>query len=178
MKLKTRVILIPLILFVSVISDQLTKKIAQAFLAGHEKISFFHNVFVLQYTENTGGFLGMGAAIPESIRFWVFSVVVALFLVLLLVYLVFSKAFTFGQVFALSAVIGGGTGNLIDRLLNDGRVVDFMNAGIGPLRTGVFNVADMLITFGSILLFILLLVKGRKNNEKKPESTVKPGSGE
>jgi signal peptidase II len=43
---------------------------------------------------------------------------------------------------------------LIDRVIYDGRVVDFLNAGIGPIRTGVFNVADMAITTGAILLLI------------------------
>lgn len=176
MKLENRAIVIFLILIVSITSDQITKKIAHALLADSGRISFFHNVFVLQYTENRGGFLGMGDAIPESIRFWVFSVFVALFLILLLVYLVFSKGITNRQVFALSAVLGGGMGNLIDRLLNEGRVVDFMNVGIGPLRTGIFNVADLFITFGAIVLFILLLIEGRKNKEKDLDSPVRTGS--
>ena len=73
MKLEKRAISIFLILFVSIASDQIAKRIAHAFLADSGRLSFFHNVFVLQYTENTGGFLGMGAAIPESIRFWMIS---------------------------------------------------------------------------------------------------------
>ena len=170
MKLKTRAAVIFLILFVSIILDQITKKIAHAYLLGKGIISFFHNVFVLQYAENTGGFLGMGAAVPESIRFWVFSVLVAVFLVILFFYLVFSKGFTARQVFALSAILGGGIGNLIDRLLNEGRVVDFMNMGIGSLRTGIFNVADLFITFGAIFLFWFILMEGRKENRAKSES--------
>ena len=170
MKLQTRTIIILVIVFSSITLDQITKKIAKIYLAGSEVISLFHNVFLLEYTENTGGFLGMGAAIPESVRFWVFSVSVALFLVILLVYLVFSKGFTSRQIVTLSAILGGGIGNLIDRLLNEGRVVDFMNVGIGRLRTGIFNVADMFITFGAIFLFWFLLMENRKENRVKKGS--------
>ena len=170
MKLKTRAAVIILILFVSIILDQITKKIAHTYLSDKGAISFFHNIFVFQYAENTGGFLGMGASVPESIRFWVFSVSVAIFLVILLFYLVFSKGFTVRQVFALSAILGGGIGNLIDRLINEGRVVDFMNMGIGSLRTGIFNVADLFITFGAIFLFWFLIMENRKENRVKSES--------
>lgn len=164
MKLKTRALFIFLILIVTIASDQITKKIAQAHLAGSGAISFFHNFFILKYTENTGGFLGLGAAIPENIRFWVFSVFVALFLIIMFFYLVFSKSFTARQIFILSVILGGGMGNLIDRLMNDGRVADFMNVGIGPVRTGIFNVADLYITFGAIYLVWLLMTEGRTKN--------------
>lgn len=167
MKPKNRAIIILLILFVTITLDQVTKKIAHACLAGSGTISFFHNFFVLQYAENKGGFLGMGASIPESMRFWVFSVLVALFLVILFVYLVFSKGFSMRQIFALSAILGGGIGNLIDRLLNEGRVVDFMNFGIGSLRTGILNVADLFITFGAIFLFYFIIIENRKEKRSK-----------
>lgn len=163
MKLRTRAIFISLILIVSIASDQITKRIAQAYLSGSGTISFFHDFFVLSYVENTGGFLGLGAAVPETIRFWVFSVLVAVFLILLFSYLIFSKAFTVRQIFALSAVLGGGIGNLTDRLMNQGRVTDFMNVGIGPLRTGIFNVADLFITFGAIFLFLFLVTDRKKS---------------
>ena len=176
MKPKNRAIIILIILFVSITLDQITKKIAHASLEGSGPVSFFHNFFVLQYAENKGGFLGLGASVPESIRFWVFSVLVALFLIILFFYLVFSKGFTMRQIFALSAILGGGIGNLIDRLLNEGRVVDFMNFGIGSLRTGILNVADLFITFGAIFLLWFLIMENRK--EKNLDSPVKPGNDE
>ena len=54
---------------------------------------------------------------------------------------------------ALSLMLGGGVGNLIDRISNEGRVMDFMNLSIGSLRTGIFNVADIAILVGGIWLF-------------------------
>jgi len=66
------------------------------------------------------------------------------------------------QTIAMSLVLGGGFGNLIDRIYNHGLVIDFMNAEIGSLRTGVFNVADIAITFGAIWLFILSVKSSSK----------------
>jgi len=165
MKQHRKIIFILLILLISIVSDQATKKIAFENLAGIEKISFLNDTFVLRYAENTGGFLGLGSSVPENIRFWIFSVSVSIFLLIMLLYIIFSKAFTFYQTMALAAILGGGIGNLIDRFQYNGRVVDFMNLGIGPVRTGIFNVADLFITFGAIILFILLIAEGRKNKE-------------
>jgi signal peptidase II len=49
-------------------------------------------------------------------------------------------------------VAAGGLGNLWDRLVAGGLVIDFLNLGIGPLRTGIFNVADLAIVAGVVLL--------------------------
>ncbi|MGZ7078065.1 MAG: signal peptidase II, partial [Thermoanaerobaculia bacterium] len=55
---------------------------------------------------------------------------------------------------AVAMIGGGGVGNLIDRLTRGGRVTDFLFMQIGPLHTGVFNVADMAITIGVTWLFV------------------------
>ncbi len=56
----------------------------------------------------------------------------------------------------------GGVSNWIDRLLG-GSVVDFLNVGIGWMRTGVFNVADVAIMLG-IALFMLAELLGRRRS--------------
>ena len=48
--------------------------------------------------------------------------------------------------------LAGGASNLIDRFTHGGYVVDFINLGIGSLRTGIFNVADIAITLGVLIL--------------------------
>ena len=62
------------------------------------------------------------------------------------------------HVIALSFMIGGGAGNLIDRIFNHGAVIDFLNLGVGTLRTGVFNAADMEIVAGITLLLLQSLL--------------------
>ena len=73
---------------------------------------------------------------------------------------------------AFSLVAAGGIGNLIDRIFRQGRVVDFMNMGITvnqfPLRTGIFNVADVAIMAGLFLIIaieFLHLFSGKSKNE-------------
>jgi signal peptidase II len=51
-------------------------------------------------------------------------------------------------------IFAGGIGNIIDRILYDRHVTDFMNVGFGSLRTGIFNFADVCVTSGVILFFV------------------------
>jgi signal peptidase II len=67
------------------------------------------------------------------------------------------------QIVSLSLICGGGFGNLIDRLRYDGYVMDFLNIGIGPIRTGIFNVADVALMAG-----IALLVFQQRRSERPP----------
>lgn len=66
----------------------------------------------------------------------------------------FARGLAHWQVVGLSLIASGGIGNWIDRLTNDGRVTDFLNVGIGSLRTGIFNVADMALVIGVALYFL------------------------
>jgi signal peptidase II len=142
---------IAVIIFISVIVDQLSKKIAVLYLMGHLPLIFFGNLFRLDYVENAGAFLSLGGTLSPEMRFWVLNVAVAIFLLILLYSLVVSKTMTRFQIISLTLVCGGGISNLIDRFFrHNGQVIDFMNMGIGSLRTGVFNVADVFIMFGII----------------------------
>ncbi|MEN8162170.1 MAG: signal peptidase II [Myxococcota bacterium] len=53
---------------------------------------------------------------------------------------------------ALGLVAGGGFANWLDRVLGDGSVTDFVSLGVGALRTGIFNLADVAIVLGVLLL--------------------------
>lgn len=139
--------------------DQISKHAAANYLKGRPTQSFVGDTFRLGYAENSGAFLSLGAGLPKDVRKTVFVVLVALFLVGFLLYVIFSKAF---DTFALSSsalIIGGGFGNLIDRILNEGVVIDFLNIGIGSLRTGIFNVADVAIMAGMFMFAISCIKK-------------------
>ena len=69
--------------------------------------------------------------------------------------------FRTAEVAAVAAIVGGGIGNLVDRV-QLGAVRDFLNVGIGSLRTGIFNLADMAITFGGIALIVLPFIRRRE----------------
>jgi signal peptidase II len=75
-------------------------------------------------------------------------------LIALAAYLLAARRMHFWTFLPLALVIGGGIGNLIDRV-RFGYVIDFFNLGIGNLRTGIFNVADMAITAGFLIMLPL-----------------------
>lgn len=133
--------------------DQITKDAAQQYLTLESPQSWFHDTIRLEYAENTGAFLSLGDGLSKELRTILFQAFPALWLVALAIIL-FTKEMPRLSANAWSLVLSGGIGNLLDRLLHDGRVIDFMNFGIGPLRTGIFNVADVFITMGVLLLVI------------------------
>lgn len=156
MSRKNRWALVLSIISASVIVDQVTKRLADQWLRGRAPRIYLLDFFRFDYVENSGAFLSLGAGLSSPVRFWLLSVAVAVFLGGLLVYLLRSDGLRRWHLVALSMILGGGASNLIDRILRtNGRVIDFMNMGIGPLRTGVFNVADMLIMAGILAVLIL-----------------------
>jgi signal peptidase II len=141
-----------LIILFCVALDQATKWLAKKYLAPDGFISLAGDIFRLQYAENSGAFLSLGSSLPQFWRHTLFTVFVGLFLLALLAYVLTHRTLPGTYRVCLSLVCGGGVSNLIDRIIYDGRVVDFLNIGIGPVRTGIFNVADMAITAGAIIL--------------------------
>lgn len=125
--------------------------------------SYIGDMVRIGYTENTGAFLGMGSNLPENIRHLLFTVFVGLFLSLMLLYLVLSKRITVVSLAALTLVFAGGSSNFIDRATNSGAVVDFLNVGLGQLRTGIFNIADVAILIGCLLYFVISVKEPEPN---------------
>jgi signal peptidase II len=164
-----------LALLVSVlVVDQATKRIAIENLRGHAPRVFGHGMLTLLYAENSGAFLSLGATLPPTARAVIFNVLVGVALILALWYLVTGRADDRLQELALTLFIGGGIGNLIDRVLHQGRVVDFLYLAAGPLHTGVFNAADMAITTGALCLVVAWFLESRKKpavrlDEANPE---------
>jgi signal peptidase II len=154
MTLVKRVHSIALMLTACIGCDQVTKSIARQSLPKSEAISFLNDMFRLQYTENSGAFLSLGANLQADLRYWFFTVSLGLFLAGILVFLITTKQTSSALIIGLSLILAGGVGNLIDRIVNEGRVIDFMNLGIGSLRTGVFNVADIAISIGAVWLLV------------------------
>jgi signal peptidase II len=134
--------------------DQWTKVLATAHLKGQPPHIWLGDTFRLQYATNEGAFLSLGAQLPPQARYWVLIVGVGVLLAALAAYALFSRTLDRFQVGAYALIASGGFSNWIDRARFDGLVVDFMNMGIGWLRTGVFNVADLAIMVGIGLLFL------------------------
>ncbi|TCS43880.1 signal peptidase II [Reinekea marinisedimentorum] len=162
--LKTRLKYIAPIVLVGIFLDQLTKVWAVSALKGGPRYSFLADTLRIAYAENIGAFLGLGNNLPPQLRFWIFTALVGLFLMGLLVYLFIGKDVDTISLVALSLVFAGGFSNFIDRAMNEGAVVDFLNVGFGGLRTGIFNVADMYIMAGAALIIAGHWFVSKKSN--------------
>src|SRR5262249_18454372 len=135
-------------------------RIAADTLAGAPDRSYLAGTITVLYAENTGGFLSLGSELPPRSRTAVFVVGTGLILVVVAVGLLRSRPDLWSLVGA-TLFVAGGASNWIDRVPR-GTVVDFLNVGIGPVRTGVFNVADMAILGGLVVLMAAQLrVSGR-----------------
>jgi signal peptidase II len=148
----SRAIAVALTLCGCVGCDQASKAAARTFLRPSEMHAFLADLLRLQRVENPGSFLSLGAGLPQAARFWLFTAAVGLLLIGLVGAALYAKRLDTPRAVALALIAGGGCSNFIDRLLNDGRVTDFLNIGVGFVRTGIFNLADMLILGGALLL--------------------------
>jgi signal peptidase II len=127
--------------------DRVTKHVAIATLSESAPRSFLADTFRLEYAQNTGAFLGLGADWPPAIRAVAFGMANGL---LLLAFAVVARRARWPNraLVGVALLVAGGASNLLDRLAY-GMVIDFMNVGIGSLRTGIFNVADVAIMIGA-----------------------------
>lgn len=155
--------------------DQWTKQLATAHLKGVPRKSWLGDVFRLEYATNEGAFLSLGANLPPNARYWVLTIGVGLLLLALCIYALVSKKLALTEVAGYSLIASGGFSNWVDRARFDGSVVDFMNMGLGSLRTGVFNVADLAIIAGIVVLFIYG-AKEEKKRKLAEQAAAKPQS--
>ncbi len=143
------------VLIVLVALDQWTKHLAVKHLKHIAPINYVDGMFQLLYAENPGAFLGMGGNMSSTTRFVIFGLFVAIGLAIMF-WSILKNKISDKETLAYSFILAGGIGNVIDRLTHDnGHVIDFMFIDLkfaDLARTGVFNIADMAIVIGVILL--------------------------
>jgi signal peptidase II len=164
MKLIKRLFIFLSIIIFCVGCDQATKLFAAQYLPRYEIQSYLYDIFRIGYAENTGGFLSFGGTLPAEVRYWIFTIFTGALLFGLLIYLIIGHKQRTLSFVAYTLVFAGGISNLYDRATNNGVVIDFLNIGLGPLRTGIFNVADMAIMAG---LMIILFLQFRISTQKQ-----------
>jgi signal peptidase II len=164
MNLLKRIHMISVICLMIIGIDQGTKWYASEYLPKFEMTSYWSDILRIGYAENTGAFLGLGSGMSDSAKFWIFVCAVGLILSSLLIYILKTKTQTAYGLSSLMLIFSGGISNFFDRAVNNGAVIDFLNIGIGSLRTGIFNVADMAIMLG---VFLLLFAKDKKADSKE-----------
>ena len=144
----------PWIVFLSaVFMDQSSKALIQNTLQLRESVHVVGSVIKLTYIHNPRGAFGL--PLGGNLVFIVFSVLAIFFIVYYLWKIPKERLWSKG---ALSLILGGALGNLIDRL-RFGEVIDFIDIGIGKTRWPVFNVADIGVTVGVAFLFYAIFLK-------------------
>lgn len=144
--------------------DQVTKQVARQALDGSPRQSCLGDTLRLEYSENRGAFLGLGAEWPTAVHTAVLvvgSLAALVSLSIAVLRLRWSGLTLAGALLTVS----GGSSNLFDRVVN-GSVVDFLNLGVGSIRTGIFNVADVALIFG--LTLIVGGTVGRRHRTEDP----------
>jgi len=175
MERPARLVFVVVLLLGLVALDQGSKEIAIRVLKGRPAIAFPpswypNDLFSFRFATNKGAFLSFGSGFPD----WVLTWLNALILAGVSLYVVLKRRMAAPVVVSLTLILAGGFGNLIDRLFRGGEVVDFMNMGIRiagkALRTGIFNVADLAIVGGLLLLLALELFASKQDKGDRPGS--------
>jgi signal peptidase II len=143
-----------LLLAVCIGCDHATKQVATTLLADGPAVALVGDTVRLELVSNHGAFLSLGEGLPDWLRHVLLVGMVPLLIAL--VCLGFARAARGSRLLlvGLALLAGGGFGNWLDRLLNAGAVTDFVSLGLGPLRTGIFNLADVSVVAGVCLVLL------------------------
>ncbi len=152
---------IAIVLLFNIGCDQISKTIVRSRIDFHEQINLFDNHIMLTRVENSGAFLSIGDSLSASVKFILLVLIPFMALMVGTYFLFVRSALSRSTLVALSFVVGGGIGNIMDRYLY-GSVTDFLHINLGILRTGIFNMADVSIMTGVFIIATAYLI-GRNN---------------
>ena len=151
---RKRNLLITTIVFLIIALDQISKIWVRNNFDSYIENSIIGDVFTLIKVENTGAFLGMGSELSETLRILLLIVLPIIVLISITIYTYIDKVLDKISVIGFSLIIGGGIGNIFDRIVY-GSVTDFLYLNFGGIfKTGIFNIADLSVTTGMILILI------------------------
>ena len=151
---RKRNLLITTIVFLSIALDQISKIWVRNNFESYIENSIIGDIFTLIKVENTGAFLGMGSELSETLRILLLIVLPIIVLISITIYTYIDKTLDKISIIGFSLIIGGGIGNIFDRIVY-GSVTDFLYLDFGGIfKTGIFNFADLSVTTGMILILI------------------------
>lgn len=164
-----RNLLILILLATNVGCDQISKSIVRQRIDYGEQISVIGSFMTLTKVENTGAFLSLGDSLPRVLYKLLMIVLPLIVLIYALYYLLTSNDLTNLLIIGISLIIGGGLGNIIDRIMYNS-VTDFLHFDFVVFQTGIVNMADISLTAGFFILFyelfVLRWIKNLKTSKK------------
>lgn len=153
-----RILLILALVAINISCDQVSKSVVRKNIEYSETIEVIGSNLILTKTENRGAMLGLGSSLPPVWRKIFLLGVPALFMLIILGITFFKTNLSYLAVVGLTFIVGGGIGNLIDRIAY-GSVTDFLHIDLNLVRTGIFNMADVSVMVGTGLMLIFLFKK-------------------
>ena len=151
---KSRCLLITILVFLSIAFDQISKIWVRNNFESYSEKSIIGDVFTLIKVENTGAFLGMGSELSEIPRILLLIILPVIVLISITLYTYIDKSLDKLSIIGFSLIIGGGIANIFDRIVF-GSVTDFLYINLGGIfKTGIFNIADLSVTTGMIIILI------------------------
>ncbi len=158
----------------AVVLDQVTKALVVSHMTLHQELPFLPGFMRFYYTQNKGAAFSILSDHP-----WVFLVFSAVAMAVIVYLLYRFRGRHPLLTVSLAMILGGGIGNMIDRVVN-GYVVDFLDFQF--VKFAVFNVADIFVTCGSVALGIYLIVieprvEKRLRDKEKTEQKESPHDG-
>jgi signal peptidase II len=147
-----------------VAADYVTKRLAERDLLPFPPVEVIGEWVQLRLVYNQGAAFGLHLG-PWSR--WIFLVVAVVAIVLLYRLARSSPARDWVRQASCALVAGGAAGNLVDRIRNSQGVVDFIDVGVGATRWPTFNLADMGVSVGAIVLAISLWVEDARRSRAR-----------
>lgn len=143
-----------MLVFLSIAFDQISKIWVRNNFENYSEKSIIGDVFTLIKVENTGAFLGMGSELSEIPRILLLIILPVIVLISITLYTYIDKSLDKLSIIGFSLIIGGGIANIFDRIVF-GSVTDFLYINLGGIfKTGIFNIADLSVTTGMIIILI------------------------
>ncbi len=153
---KIRIIAILSLVLLNISCDQISKTVVRKTIEPYERIEVFKDSFVLTKVENTGAAYSMGSDLAPVLKILLLQILPVIVLFILLWQILIKTNYSKETIIGFTFIIGGGIGNLFDRIVY-GSVTDFLILDLGILKTEIFNMADVSIMFGSLLVLISAL---------------------
>ena len=162
-----RSLLILILVIFNIGLDQISKGIVRETVIPGSRTELLGKQLQLMNVENSGAFLSMGSDSNPTVKLIFLLILPVIVLGVVLYYVLTNTTLDRLSIVGFSSIAGGGIANLYDRFLY-GSVTDFLFMDFGGVfRTGIFNVADLSVTTGMILLLISSFLN-------RPKKTVEP----
>jgi signal peptidase II len=163
-KTMSRVAIILSLVFLNISCDQLSKRIVRIKIQTNERIQVIQDTLILTKVENSGAAYSFGSNWHPIVKRIVLQVIPAIVLLVLLVLTLTKAEYPKVVIVGFSFVIGGGIGNVFDRIAY-GSVTDFMYVDLGFFATEIFNMADVSIVIGALIVLTHTLLHKKKTND-------------